>query len=166
MRPGFFSALFLLPGTALVFIPAILLWATRTTSLAAVLAHPIQSIFWAGILMLLPGIAMAGWTVRLMLQHSAGTPAPWNPPTSLVVQGPYRHVRNPMISAALAILLGEALLLQSWPIACWLLLFFIANLIYLPLVEEKRMEKRLGEPYLIYKQNVPRWLPRWKPWTG
>ncbi|MFI5182692.1 MAG: methyltransferase family protein, partial [Thermoanaerobaculia bacterium] len=42
-----------------------------------------------------------------------GTLAPWDPPRNLVVTGPYRFVRNPMISGIIFILFSEASLLQS-----------------------------------------------------
>jgi protein-S-isoprenylcysteine O-methyltransferase Ste14 len=28
------------------------------------------------------------------------------------------------------------------------------------------MQKRFGNDYLTYKQHVPRWVPRLKPWEG
>jgi protein-S-isoprenylcysteine O-methyltransferase Ste14 len=70
-----------------------------------------------------------------------------------------------MISGVMFILAGEALLLRSWLIAGWLLLFLIANLLYLPLFEEKGLEERFGQDYQEYKANVPRWLPRPRPWS-
>jgi protein-S-isoprenylcysteine O-methyltransferase Ste14 len=66
----------------------------------------------------------------LFVQVGRGTPAPWDPPQRLVVEGPYRYVRNPMISSALMMLAGEVLLLGSWPIAVWLLAFFVGNTLY------------------------------------
>ncbi|MFL5901471.1 MAG: methyltransferase family protein [Solirubrobacterales bacterium] len=42
----------------------------------------------------------------------------------LVVEGPYRHVRNPMIVAVLTVLVGEGLLLGSPGIIVWAILFF------------------------------------------
>jgi protein-S-isoprenylcysteine O-methyltransferase Ste14 len=81
-----------------------------------------------------------------------------------VIRGPYRHVRNPMISGVLTALLAEALLSGAWPIAAWLLVFFAANALYFPLVEEKGLERRFGQPYLAYKAAVPRWMPRLRPW--
>jgi protein-S-isoprenylcysteine O-methyltransferase Ste14 len=98
------------------------------------------------------------------LKVGQGTPAPWDPPKKLVVRGPYRYVRNPMITGALLLLLAEAMLLQSWPIAIWLVLFFIGNSVYFPLVEEKGLEKRFGDAYRKYKANVPRWIPRLRAW--
>jgi len=69
-----------------------------------------------------------------------------------------------MITGALLLLLAEALFFHSWPIAAWMILFFIANSIYFPLVEEKGLEKRFGGAYLKYKARVPRWIPRLRPW--
>jgi len=154
----------LLPGTALIFIPGLILWISRNTSFAGIFASPSQLKFWLGILFLISGLILAVWTVKLQLTLGQGTPAPWDPPRKLVIRGPYRHVRNPMISGAILILLAEALLLQSWPIAIWMTIFMISNFLYIPMVEEKGLEKRFGQPYLRYKEEVPRWMPKLKPW--
>ncbi|MGD9372173.1 MAG: hypothetical protein PVF14_12190, partial [Desulfobacterales bacterium] len=55
--------------------------------------------------------------------------------------------------------------LKSLPIAIWLVVFFVGNAIYFPLVEEKGLEKRFGREYLEYKAQVPRWLPRLHAWS-
>ena len=165
MHPGLIRAIIILPGTVLVFVHALLLWLSRGTSLAPRLAQPSELQFWLGWLCLTVGIVLAIWTARLQLTIGRGTPAPWDPTTKLVVAGPYRHVRNPMITGAFFILLAEALLLHSWPIAIWLGIFVILNLIYMPLFEEKALEARFGSEYREYKAHVPRWLPRWRPWV-
>jgi protein-S-isoprenylcysteine O-methyltransferase Ste14 len=155
----------ILPGTALVYVPALLLWLFAGTRWAMVPARPTDVGFWLGWLIGGAGFALAVWTVRLFATHGRGTPAPWNPPRRLVVRGPYRHVRNPMISAVLAMQLAEALLLGSWPLLGWAAVFFIANAIYFPLSEEKGLERRFGEAYQRYAANVPRWFPRSTPWV-
>jgi protein-S-isoprenylcysteine O-methyltransferase Ste14 len=93
-----------------------------------------------------------------------GTLAPWDPTSRLVVRGPYRHVRNPMISGVLGILLGEAVLLGSVPLLVWFGLVLALNAVYMPLVEEPGLRSRFGEDYETYKANVPRWVPRLRPW--
>ena len=108
---------------------------------------------------------MALWTVRLFAGPGQGTPAPWDPPRRLVVDGPYRYVRNPMITSILSMLAAEALLLDTFAIAIWLVIFFVANGIYFPLSEEKGLERRFGDDYRQYKANVPRWIPRLTPWS-
>jgi protein-S-isoprenylcysteine O-methyltransferase Ste14 len=70
------------------------------------------------------GLGLAVATVRLFVRHGEGTPAPWDPPRKLVVRGPYRHVRNPMIAGVLLVLMGEALLLRCWPLGGWMALYF------------------------------------------
>jgi protein-S-isoprenylcysteine O-methyltransferase Ste14 len=95
-----------------------------------------------------------------------GTLAPWDPPKNLVVTGPYRYVRNPMISGVVFILAGEAFLLASRPHAMWALIFTIINLIYIPLLEEPMLEQRFGDDYREYCRHVPRILPRVRPWKS
>ena len=94
------------------------------------------------------------------------TLAPWNPPQKLVVRGVYRHVRNPMITGALCILLGEAIFFGSWWLLGWFGFALVLNLFYIPLFEEPGLARRFGEDYLLYKRNVPRWIPRLTPWEG
>lgn len=88
-----------------------------------------------------------------------------DPTQRLVVQGVYRHVRNPMISGVMAILLGEVVLAASLPLACWFLVFVAGNALYIPLAEEPGLAKRFGDDYEAYRRNVPRWIPRLKPWA-
>lgn len=159
-------SIIILPGTVVVFVPAALVWFSRDSSLAAELATPGQAIFWLGLLAIATGLGLAIWTSKLFLEEGEGTPAPWDPPKKFVVLGPYRHVRNPMISGVLFMLLGEALLFQSSPIFVWMVLFFLANAIYLPNFEEKDLEERFGEPYTEYKKYVRRWVPRMSPWKN
>ena len=160
------KAILILPGTALVYVPAAILWATWGTSEAASIAGIALARFWLGLVLVASGLVLAVWTVRLFVTAGEGTPAPWAPPQRLVVRGPYRHVRNPMITSVLVMLGGEALLFGSWPVASWILVFFAVNWIYFARVEEPGLEQRFGEDYRRYKANVPRWLPRARPWDA
>jgi protein-S-isoprenylcysteine O-methyltransferase Ste14 len=105
-------------------------------------------------------------TIRLFGTVGQGTLAPWEPPQHLVVRGVYRHVRNPMISGVLFVLLGESLLTASLPLFRWFVVFALINAIYIPLVEEPGLVKRFGDEYRTYKRNVPRWIPRLTPWEN
>ena len=118
----------------------------------------------AGLALVAAGLAMWTWTVRLFARVGRGTLAPWDPTRKLVVEGPYRHVRNPMISAVLGTLLGEAALLGSPGIAVWAAVFAVINTAYFVLSEEPGLERRFGEPYAEYKRHVPRWIPRRAPY--
>jgi protein-S-isoprenylcysteine O-methyltransferase Ste14 len=104
--------------------------------------------------------------MRLFSRLGQGTAAPWNPPRRLVIAGPYRHVRNPMISSVLIMLMAESLLLNSFVLLAWWAIFWLGNILYFPLKEEKDLERRFGASYAIYKKHVPRWVPRLRPWKG
>ena len=158
------KAMIVLPGNVLVLIPAAIMWATEDTQFSAHPAAADPLFFWLAMIPGFIGFALAAWTVTIFIKFGRGTPAPWDPPEKFVVRGPYRHVRNPMIIGVLLLLLAEAMVLQSWPIFGWMIVFFAGNLIYFPLVEEKGLDKRFGQSYRLYKTHVPPWMPRLKPW--
>jgi len=104
-------------------------------------------------------------SLRRFATEGQGTLAPWDPPRALVVRGPYRYVRNPMISGVLLVLLGESLVLHSAAHALWTLCFLGLNLLYIPLIEEPQLARRFGASYQEYCRHVPRVVPRLRPWT-
>jgi protein-S-isoprenylcysteine O-methyltransferase Ste14 len=165
MHWGLVKTIIVLPGTALVFIPAGILLVAQDPNFALEIASPARIWFWLALLAASIGLSLSVWTSVLFLKFGGGTPAPWDPPKKLVIRGPYRYVRNPMITGVLLILFAEALLLQSWAITLWMIIFFIGNAIYFPLVEEKGLGKRFGNQYRNYKAHVPRWIPRLRPWS-
>ena len=71
-----------------------------------------------------------------------------------------------MISSVLLMLGAESLFFGSWHLAGWMLVFFLGNTIYFPLVEERALERRFGDDYRRYKANVPRWIPSWRAWDA
>ena len=160
------KAIVILPGTALVYVPGAILWLTAGLPGGMAPVGMGEPRFWIGALLGAAGFAMAVWTVRLFATAGQGTPAPWAPPRKLVVRGPYRHVRNPMLSSVNVMLAGESLLLGSWYIAAWMAVFILLNTTYFVRSEEPALERRFGESYRLYKANVPRWMPRWRGWDG
>ena len=113
-----------------------------------------------GLAIICVGFVLFFWCVTLFACVGQGTLAPWDPPQHLVAVGPYRHVRNPMIISVALMLTGQALYWGSWVLITWAGLFVLINHIYFVLYEEQGLERRYGEPYRIYKDNVPRWFPR------
>lgn len=158
-------AILLLPGTVLIVVPVFILWLTSDSRYAYRASGPLDYRFWLALCLLAAGLGLSIWTARLFFVKGRGTPAPWNPPRKLVVLGPYRYVRNPMIISVLINLTAEAIFFHSWPLLAWMVFFFVGNAIYFPLCEEKALVKRFGEPYRQYQHNVPRWFPRLTPWV-
>ena len=160
------KTIIILPGTVLVFVPAVILLATGSSRFSPELIGPARFLFWPGLAAAGAGLSLAAWTVSLFMKFGQGTPAPWDPPKKLVIRGPYCYVRNPMITSVLLMLAAEALLFQSWPIFFWLIFFFLLNTLYFSFFEERSLEKRFGSNYLEYKKYVPRWIPRLTPWNS
>jgi len=157
---------FILPFTALFIIPAAILWATGFR-IGWGLGLPWDAVIvLAGSVLMGNGLYYLSITIWLFINIGRGTLAPWSPTKKLVVIGPYCHVRNPMISGVLMTLLGESIVVGSVGIFIWFLLFFMINHIYFVFSEEPGLTKRFGQEYLAYKENVPRWIPRLRPWTG
>jgi protein-S-isoprenylcysteine O-methyltransferase Ste14 len=120
----------------------------------------------AGALLFAAGLALLIWCIRLFGRVGQGTLAPWDPAHKLVASGPYRYVRNPMISSVALMLAGEALFWGSARLGLYLIVFVLVNHLYFILSEEPGLERRFGEPYRDYKAQVPRWIPQLKPWRG
>jgi protein-S-isoprenylcysteine O-methyltransferase Ste14 len=157
-------AIGLLPGVVAVLVPALIVSADGPNvgwELPAGIAW-LPALGGAALIGL--GLLLLVRTVRLFATVGQGTLAPWDPTSRLVVRGPYRHVRNPMISGVLCLILGEAALLGSAPLLLWFAAVFAVNAVYMPLVEEPGLVERFGADYETYRANVPRWIPRLRPW--
>jgi hypothetical protein len=158
-------AIGLLPGVGTLVVPAAILLTTDSVNVGLGLPGPLAVVVvLIGGFLIGVGFPLLYRTVSLFASAGEGTLAPWDPTRKLVVRGPYRYVRNPMISGVLFILAGEALVLGSLPLLVWFLAFFSVNALWMPLVEEPGLVRRFGDEYLEYKRAVPRWLPRLRPW--
>lgn len=156
-------AIAILPLNVAVIIPLWLAW--RNGASLALGAGAGQLVVQAlGLAVLGLGLVLFGASLGRFAREGQGTLAPWDPPRRLVVRGPYRYVRNPMISGVLLVLFGEAGVLLSRPHLEWALVFLGLNLVYIPLVEEPMLIDRFGADYREYRRHVPGLLPRWRPW--
>jgi protein-S-isoprenylcysteine O-methyltransferase Ste14 len=144
-------AIGLLPGVVTVLIPAFIVSGDEVASWPLILL---------GAVLIALGLVLIAQTVALFATVGDGTLAPWDPTERLVVRGPYRRVRNPMISGVLFVLLGEALVFGSLALLAWWAVVFAINAVYFPLVEEPGLQERFGADYEAYRAAVPRWLPR------
>ena len=156
-------AIAVLPFTVTVVIP---IWLARQNQTAFTIGGSAADVAvqLVGVIGLAIGLLLFVASLRHFVSQGRGTLAPWDPPRVLVVAGPYRYVRNPMISGVLFIVFGEALVLLSQPHALWALFFLCVNLVYIPILEEPMLDRRFGGPYREYRKHVPRFLPRVRPW--
>ncbi|WP_224400960.1 isoprenylcysteine carboxylmethyltransferase family protein [Pseudonocardia sp. ICBG1034] len=156
-------AILLGPVTVTIIIPVLIV---TTVGTAAVDLGPAPGSLTlvAGSLLVVAGVAMLAWTISLFARSGAGTLSPQDPPRTLVIRGPYRHVRHPMFSGVLGIVLGEAIAARSLTLLAWFALFALFVAVMVSRVEEPRLARRFGNDYARYRDNVPRWLPRLLSW--
>jgi protein-S-isoprenylcysteine O-methyltransferase Ste14 len=145
---------FILPVTVLILVPQ---------SIEKHFEIKSTSTFLTGLAVITIGLGVMIVTISSFVRTGKGTLAPWSPTKKLIVSGMYGHVRNPMIMGVLTVLLGESIAFLSLKILNWALVFFIINNIYFLVYEEPDLEDRFGDEYRFYKKNVPRWIPRSKP---
>jgi protein-S-isoprenylcysteine O-methyltransferase Ste14 len=130
----------------------------RVMGFPKILHTPLDLIFSAPLLFI--GIVLILWSVFLFLK-AKGTPVPLNPPPTLVVNGPYAFVRNPMLSGIFFALFGCGILVQSISLICiFTPLFILINIIEIKVIEEPELEMRLGQEYLAYKKKTPMFIPK------
>lgn len=150
-----------LPATVVFLIP----WLLHRLSHAPV-THGWGVRQWLGVWLIANGLGLSAWCVNLFNVEGQGTPLPLDPPKRFVAKGPYRYVRNPMMLGAFLALGGEAVLCHSAALVLYLLALIVLAHLFVVRWEERDLMRRFGPLYQDYTQQVPRWIPRPKPWRG
>ena len=116
---------------------------------------------WLGRPLVLIGVALALWCSGLLARFGKGSPHPFAYKTKqLVIRGPYRLVRNPMMWSVGMILLGTSLWLGSTGLLVGFAGFIPGIHLFVTRYEERDLERRFGEEYREYCRRVPRWWPQ------
>jgi protein-S-isoprenylcysteine O-methyltransferase Ste14 len=112
------------------------------------------------------GVCITAWSVFHFLRVK-GTPVPLNPPPKLVDTGPYRYVRNPMLTGVFLILFGIGFGINSVSLVLFFVpLYVLINFWELKHIEEPELIKRLGEEYVEYRGKTPMFIPGLRPRPG
>jgi protein-S-isoprenylcysteine O-methyltransferase Ste14 len=151
----------LVPGVVAGLVPG---WLTGWWT-----AQPVP--YWAplqvvGVALITPGVVVLVHAFVRFVVEGIGTPAPVAPPQRLVVGGLYRHVRNPMYLAVVAIIVGQALALGRPALLLYAAAVGCATAAFVHWYEEPALHARFGAQYEAYRRAVPAWWPRLRPWTG
>jgi protein-S-isoprenylcysteine O-methyltransferase Ste14 len=151
-RAATYSALFI--GFLLIFLP------DRILSLTGIIQpRSIGPLQVAGTCLAASGAALAITCIFTFVFVGRGTPAPFDPPRRLVVQGPYRLVRNPMYLGAGLALSGAALFYQSIPLLGYAGLFLLITHMFVVWYEEPTLRRTFDSDYEAYCRRVGRWWP-------
>jgi protein-S-isoprenylcysteine O-methyltransferase Ste14 len=107
--------------------------------------------------LLVGGISLMGWFFFTM--RRADTPIdPREPVSNLATDGPFRYARNPGYLSMAMIYAGISSLANA--LFCILLLPAVLLVIQRGVIEreERYLERKFGEEYLRYKDQVRRWV--------
>jgi protein-S-isoprenylcysteine O-methyltransferase Ste14 len=152
VRAVTYAALFI--GLVLIYVPARLLSWSGIVPPATI---EVQQV--AGMVIGAAGAAVALWCVFTFASIGRGTPAPFDPPRRLVIQGPYRFVRNPMCIGAGLALASAALFYESLPLLGYAGLFFLTTHLFVVWYEEPTLRQIFRQEYEAYCRKVRRWWP-------
>ena len=113
-----------------------------------------------GLLVSVIGVGIYLWTAWSFAHTGRGTPAPLDPPKTVVAVGPYRWVRNPMYIGVLLTILGQAIAYGSLTLVVYAVVVWLVVHAFVVLYEEPDLSQRFEDSYEAYRRAVPRWIPR------
>ncbi|TBN58373.1 isoprenylcysteine carboxylmethyltransferase family protein [Glaciihabitans arcticus] len=143
-------------GFFLVMAPLAIVFLEQRWQLHLTLGWPVAA---AGVVILIAASALGLWSAVTMSTVGHGTPLPSAMPTSLVIAGPYRFVRNPMAVAGIVQGVAVGLILSSWLVVTYAIVgSLLWNYAVRPL-EEADLEHRFGEDFREYAATVRCWIP-------
>ncbi len=150
-----------------VLIPWILLWISINIDPsigAGLIGDAVMRAVISGII-LIPGVVFALWSNSALLFIGKGGPTDGfgmaiSPRTEhLVIRGPYRYTRNPMVFGALSCYFAIVVYLDSAAGLVALMVFIPLVIVYLKHTEEKRLERDFGDEYREYRKRVSMIVP-------
>jgi protein-S-isoprenylcysteine O-methyltransferase Ste14 len=119
-----------------------------------------------GCTLFLVASALGLTTGMLMAVRGRGTPLPLQTARELVIAGPYRFVRNPMALAGITQGIAVGLYLADFVVVAYAVAGAVAWHTIARPPEELDLLQRFGEPYRRYREAVPLWLPRRRPYAS
>lgn len=143
----------LIPGVVAGYVP----W--RYFGLEAAVVDLSNPLTVAALACMAGGSALLLACVYEFARMGRGTLSPVDPPRTLVAQGPYRYVRNPMYLSVGVILLGETLLTRRAALAVYAAVWFGLVNVFVIVYEEPWLRHRFGMSYDDYASTVGRWIP-------
>ncbi len=154
-------------GIFVIAVPAVILLSTQSISWEIFSNPEIKNdllIVFAS-LVFFWGLIFVIWSNISLLVKGKGGPTEGlgisvSPKTkNLVIKGPYRYTRNPMVFGMLSIYYSIVLFLNSLIGLVIVIVITIVAIIYLKTSEEKRLLKDFDDAYVQYKQKVSMIIP-------
>lgn len=112
-----------------------------------------------GITLLALGIGLRSWAIHAYYRHLVRV-FEVRSQHVLVQDGPFAFSRNPLYLSMWSIMFGAAFVMGTFTG----MIFSVASVLWWSgwtyLVEEKSLRRKFGEDYVVYCQQIPRWLGR------
>jgi len=117
-------------------------------------AHDLRA-FWVGAVVAILGQLIQTWAGSHLHKDER-----------LTISGPYSHVRNPMYIGRFVLMLGFVLMVWS-PVVTAVYVALYAVYAHMRVNREEERLKEIFKPnYQSYCDEISRWLPRLKPYSG
>ena len=152
LRNLFFTIL--QPGIVAILIP---FWLSGK-SVKSAFTPPFVGHHYIGLFIFAVGLIVVLICVASFAIRGKGTLSPADPTKKLVISGLYRFSRNPMYIGVTMMLIGQSIFFQSYAIAIYSLVIFIAFYSFIVFFEEPRLQDAFGSEYNEYVKKVPRWF--------
>jgi len=140
----------------LVFVPVIFV--------AVFVRHPWSKESTAAFVMEFVGylFLLGGLVIRIWCAFYIGS----RKSKELITEGPYSICRNPLYIGSFMLAVGVGLCFENLLILILIPAIIIPAHITAALMEEARLASKFGEQYRIYKENVPRFWPRFSNYSS
>lgn len=119
----------------------------------------------SGFAVFLAGLALGVKSTRILYLNGKGLP--WgeledsSQSKELVVEGPYKYTRNPIVLGYSMLPCGMGLMFRSPGMTIFVtVLLIVINFVWVKYREEPVLENRFGQKYREYRENTPFILPR------
>ena len=149
-------------GRGLAVLPA-LLAATVLLHLAPRIApaaaiRPGAAAFAVGIVILVAGLVLRGWSIMTLGEYFTGSVAV-SSDQPVVTAGPYRVLRHPSYTGILLAFTGIGLASANWVGLAAMAVFPLAGILLRIRTEERALLVTLGDPYRAYATHHKRLVP-------
>jgi protein-S-isoprenylcysteine O-methyltransferase Ste14 len=148
---GRFVGLAILVSTALVVNLA-----PRVVPAAAI--RPAPAAFAAGMVVLLAGLVLRGWSFKALGQYFTHT-VMVSSDQQVIATGPYRVLRHPSYTAVIVAIIGIGLASANWAGLAGLILVTVTPLLVRIRAEESALMATLGDRYRVYAAQHKRLVP-------
>ncbi len=125
-----------------------------TIALLVIFANPKWWSNFLGFILVLGGEALRFWATGHLRKNE-----------ELTTSGPYAYLQSPLYLGSFII--GTGLCLMALNPVIWIIATLVFFKSYIPRKQEiewGRLEQRFGETFLIYKREVPYFIPRFDPY--